>query len=320
MKFDRKAGGGVEAVCRLDNGKVVLEWKFSFTDGDEAPEGERRIVRVRLTDRQGNVVSECAQYADEEDALQSVLLQPRLWSGIRHPYLYDMEALLLGGDGKCLDRICGRIPLRSVSGRKGGEEGMLLNDFPFTPRAVGYTFPPADSGAALQQMMLEDLGHILAVGANMVCIGKEKEELVGLFLPLCDRLGLLVCRECEKKIKGEIPVLRGGREALLLPGGKCPSGSFYRYKAKWSEEPFVYIVPESVKKLESGNYSVLCYSNSARVALYSDGVLFEFRRGEGEFAFHEIPAKGPCITLTAEGDGCSESFSVHKSFIRHSAF
>ena len=68
--------------------------------------------------------------------------------------------------------------------------------------------------------------------------------------------------------------------------------------------------------MESGNYTALCYSNCDKVALYSDGLLFEFKSGEGAFSFREVPARTPSVMLTAEGEGCGESLSVHKSFVK----
>lgn len=91
---------------------------------------------------------------------------------------------------------------------------------------------------------------------------------------------------------------------------------FYQYKAKWSDELFVYIVPENISVLPSGNLKVTVYSNCSRVVLYSDGELFEFQSGKEEFIFQEVPAKGPCLMLSVEGDDCSMSLSVHKTFAR----
>ena len=76
----------------------------------------------------------------------------------------------------------------------------------------------------------------------------------------------------------------------------------------------LYILPESISILPSGNLEVKIYSNCSRVVLYSNGELFEFQSGNEEFVFQEVPAKGPCIMLSAEGDDCSMSLSVHKTF------
>ena len=88
--------------------------------------------------------------------------------------------------------------------------------------------------------------------------------------------------------------------------------------SRWSEEPFVCLVPESVERQEDGNYTVCCYSNCGRIALYSDGALYEFQKGEREFIFRDVPAKSPNIILTAEGDGCSASLSLAKLLCRFS--
>ena len=113
-----------------------------------------------------------------------------------------------------------------------------------------------------------------------------------------------------------MPAYRGDSDAFFLAHRKCPTALYYKYKARWSEEPFVYLAPESVRRLRSGNYTVTCYSSCGRVALYTDGELFEFRKGDGEFVFQEVPARTPCIMLSAEGDGCSGALSVHKSFVK----
>lgn len=88
--------------------------------------------------------------------------------------------------------------------------------------------------------------------------------------------------------------------------------------AKWSQEAFVYLVPESLKRLDDGNYTVMCYSNCGKVALYTDGRLFEFKAGEVTFLFSEIPCRKPTVMLTAEADGCTHSLSIHKSFTKQS--
>ncbi len=117
-----------------------------------------------------------------------------------------------------------------------------------------------------------------------------------------------------------IPLLRRGAEGLLLEESWLPSSRYYQYKARWSREPFVYLAPESLKRQKDGGYEVRCYSSCEKVALYSDGLLFEVKRGGcnpegGEYCFQGVPARGPCIMLTAEGEGCSQSLAVHKTFV-----
>lgn len=427
MRFDENApGGGAEAVYRLENGKAFLEWKLYFSEdvteqGRNGPETEARIY---VTDREGNLVLECRQQLWEEEPLQSVLLQPRLWRGVEEPYLYDTEAILVDGSGCCRDRVRGHLPLRSLSNRQSGSPA--LNGAAWEPRAVRYFLPDKGGAADRRRQMEKDLRMLLELGANCVCLDGWDEgradldegragldeglggldenqdgetELYWYFLQLCDRLGFLAFgkrkgssehvwiqeadigagvmgREPVTMACGaEVPVLRSRKEDIavsrkkdilvsreslvsrergagtlqgekgsaamgcggaetrlpgdrestigsgqqaeaLLPDGEHPGPCFYRCLAEWGRKPFVHIVPESVRKMESGNYTALCYSNCDKVALYSDGLLFEFKSGEREFCFQEIPAKSPCIMLAAEGEGCGESLSVHKSFVK----
>lgn len=135
----------------------------------------------------------------------------------------------------------------------------------------------------------------------------------GCLFPEADGLsGFSFCR--DSGLPGSLLPRDSGLPASLFFGdSNLPTSLFYRYLAKWSRDPFVYLVPESVKRLKSGNYSVCCYSNCERIVLYSDGALFEFQRGKEEFTFSEVPARTPCVMLMAEGDGCSASLSLSKS-------
>ncbi len=339
MKFDRSTPGcGVSVVCRLENGKAFLTWEFAITEeasgecGAACGPAEQKdaVIKVRLTDRQENTVLECRQRAGQEELLEAVLLQPRLWRSVKAPYVYRMDASLEAKDGRMLDSLCVPLSLRELRSTKiCGMEELWLSGEIFTPKAVCYSLPSAASEAERQKLILEDMQLMLQAGANCICLREEGPR--GLFLQfdrLCTRLGfLLLVRQknlwvCgwDRKIRvesvGEAPDFRGAERSFFPPEGRMPASLFYEYKAKWSETPFVYLVPESVRRLKSGNYTVICYSNCSRTALYSDGVLFEFQRGEGEFIFREIPAKYPCVMLTAEGDGCSASLSVDKSLVK----
>lgn len=334
MRFDRMApGGGVDVKCRLENARAYLEWSF-YVMGDSgqaaghgSPWPSRGTVRVCLKDYRGDVVMEGIKPLGEEEPLEGILLKPHLWDGTKDPYLYRAEAVLTDERGRILDGCSGKIPLRSLESRKNcGEWEVLLNGEIFRPRPVFYALPDDGSQAGNQSVIMEDLRQMIGLGANLVCIGKEGTEgHLASFARLCDRYGLLACargqegqwefvrnRNVKICFREETPVYRGEERGLFLPGDTRPTSLYYRYKARWGKEPFVYLAPDSVAKLKSGNYSVCCYSNCGRVALYTDGSLFEFQKGQEEFIFREIPAKSPCIMLNAEGDGCAAALSVHK--------
>lgn len=342
MVFDRSMpGGGIEAVCRLENGKMFIQWRLhtlSRGNGVEAApvqaaeervlSGDRRLsgkimIRIMVTDREGGIAAEGIQPLDEEEPLETILMKPRLWQERRDPFLYSLEAAVLE-NGRCLDRICRRFLLRTMEADRNGR--LLLNAKPFVPRPVRYRLP--GTGAAEQQLMLEDFRWLSEVGANCLCV--EGRECPEALQQLCDRYGFLLFYSVESQspylwngnadirleFDGAGPVFRGGKDSFFLPDMPGhPSSLYYRYKAEWGAEPFVYIVPESIQKTKSGNYKVSCYSNCSRIALYSDGTLFEVSKGEGEFVFQEVPVRTPSIILGAEGDGCSTALSFSKSAV-----
>lgn len=308
VKFDYSAsGGGTEAVCRLENGRLFLEWRFYLCGDPEKGD----IIRILLTDCHGETALECVRYAGEEEPLRSILFQPHLWKGREDPSLYDLEVTLTDKNGGCLDRICRKIPLRTVdTAETDGHSRLFLNREPFCPRAVRYFLPSGRGKAEVQRQVWEDLRSLLALGADTVYI--EDKKGADFFLQWCERMGILAMQGGEPS---DVPLFRGGEGALISRESGRPTALFYRYRAEWSREPFVHIVPESLRRTESGNYEVRCFSSCSRIALYSDGVLHQFQTGGGEYLFQEIPAKTPCIMLTAEGEGCSGSLSVQKSCV-----
>lgn len=299
MRFDRKsADGGVEVECVLENGKALLTWKFHFEG--YCPEA---TIQLALTDREGRPVLVCLRQEPEEEPLQAIMLHPRLWDGVESPYLYQAEVCLLGSGGCLLDRLKLPIAMRSLYQLPG--KGFYLNNQPFEPRTVNYSMPAEGSAAVRQNRMLEDFQLLRELGANSIFCGAEGRSSQSL-MRLCDRLGFLVWSEMAEFD------FREGKNRLMDSITDRPGPLFYRCKARWSRKPFVYLDPASVCPMKSGNYRAVVYSNSTRVALYTDGVLFEFRSGEGEFVFEEIPARRPCVMLTAETDECCMSFSVHR--------
>lgn len=303
MMFDRKApGGGVDIECIPENGKMLLTWKFKFT-------GERTeaFVSVTVKDREGNQVLECLRSEPEEELLMAVLLHPRLWQGVGNPYLYRMEAALFDQQGRLLDRIISPLPLRRLE--KHPDKGYFLNGVEFMPRTVGYELPHVPVQPKDQGKIFQDLEMIIQLGANSIYC-REIAGNIEMLRGLCDRLGLLMWHE-EPEV-----CLRGAGQCLLNAATDNPLPLYYQYKALWSSQPFVHIMPESVTAVGGGYYNAMVYSNCEKVALYTDGVLFEVHSGEREFFFEGIPAKRPCIMLTAEADGCTVSLSIQKSYVR----
>lgn len=303
MKFDRNAPGqGVDAVCRLERGRIIMEWSFSFLR--EEQESAANTLTLTMRDKDGETTLLCMQEAEEEELLVSVILHPHLWN-CQTPYLYAVEAVLQDPEGKETDSLRRQLPLREICFHP--RRGWLLNGAEFVLKAVEYTVPQHVSQAEKQRLVLDDLRLLKKMGAN--CIHTEPS-----LWKLCEKLGFLIWNKSMAAVGEELPCLTGEGDGRLSL--KQTSSLYYRYKAKWSDEPFVYIDPDSIAILPSGNLKVTVYSNCCRVVLYSDGLLFEFQSGNEEFIFQEVPAKSPCVMLSVEGDDCSMSLSVHRTFAR----
>lgn len=305
MRFDRKAPGqGVKASCRCESGRAYLDWEVFLLESEERERAG--ILCLYLSDRQGGTVLQCVGSPGEEEPMKSVLLQPRLWNGMADPYLYTLEAFLLDEEGICRDRLTRQLALYSLT----WQGDLFLNGVRFDERAVKYGLPETESPAQLLKTVNRDLQRLLEMGAN--CLHMEEEEgqrISGMIPGLCERLGFLVR---PVNAGSALPAYRGTENSLVDRCG-IPTAEFYRYKARWSAEPFVYISPESVRRQENGSYSAVVYSNSTRVALYSDGMLHEFQSGCCEFLFRGIPAKKPCLCLAAETENSRFALSLHKS-------
>lgn len=345
LKFDCSApGGGIEVKYRLENGKAFLQFAFRFI---KEPTGQDIVLRLHLINREGQTVLECFQRADEEEPLRAVLLQPCLWQGVENPHLYRMEADLILPTGEICDRSVRRIAFCQLEEIPG--KGFFLNGNPFFPKVVRYrieefaggqssdTSPAAGVGNNAPLYLLRDMELIRGMGANAVLPEGKMKSDEG-FRQLCEQMGLLVWKsESLMERRGDIPLFFrratpqkeqevsgesgcGQEKNQLLRQDGTPSSLYYKYRARWTDKPFVYLAPESIRQQKNGRFSAVVYSNCKKVALYSDGVLHEFKMGETEFFFREITGEGPCLTLTAEAQECAHSVSVHKTFTDLSLF
>ena len=333
VRFDKgKPGRGVEIHCRLENGKAWLIWEFWFQEELEGNCRDSCRVEVTVTDGDGRLAAYGITRLDEDEPLETLLLHPRLWNGMEDPCLYGVEAQLLDPGGSLLDRICLCLPLREITDHPG--KGVMLNGKAFVPRAVRY-IPPCredlvrcNTAKALQEtgkpmqgvtkalqieQMRRDLILLKEMGANCIHYEAGSDGLYDAFLQMCDKYGFLVWRQREGiPCRAELDPAAG----CLLDARNLPTPLYYRYRAKWGREPFVYVAPESVRRQQDGDFAATVYSNCHRVALYTDGQLHGFASGEEEFDFQGIPARHPCIMLSAEAEGCSMSLSLHKSYVR----
>lgn len=319
MKFDRKApSGGAERYCTVENNKAVLEWKFDCLESEE-----QGTIRILVRDGKGVLVLKGRQSLKEEEPFRAVLLHPHFWEGVKEPYLYSEEILLIGENGEEADRLERKFPIRTL--RQIPARGWFLNGESFTRRAVRWK--GCEEAVLLQYMKL-----FREAGVNTLCVPALHRQSAAFFA-LCDEMGFLIWAECDDRDrekecnieeKSDVEECRKKHAdiidgSLFLQNGE-PGDLFYRCKARWSEEPFVYLSENSLTRQENGNYTVTVYSNQKKTALYVDGLLFEFQSGEEAFVFREIPLHSSCLCLTAEAGECTMTLALHRTFTKASLF
>lgn len=296
----------MEIRTKIENGKAYLEF---------AMQTEQSML-LQIYDRDGREVFRCIHPLSEEEPARAILLHPHLWDGIEDPYQYHLKAYFLNQTGEIGESMEQTFALYSFEEIPG--KGLFLNGKPFVMRAVQWDGGKEkaeegkveESGAEAvdgelatesDRQILMQLGRM---GANTVWLSKTKASKD--FLQLCREMGFLVVEQVEKETR-----VADCRE-LFLSQAPFFTDTYYRYKAKWSRVPFLYISMDSIQKNEKGTLSLRVYSNQKKIALYVEGVLFEFLTGEQEFFFEEIPVKKYPVVLTAEAGECSTTVMVYE--------
>jgi beta-galactosidase/beta-glucuronidase len=150
------------------------------------------LVRVVVRDGQQTV----AETEGTTEALTLAIPDAKLWSPDQ-PHLYEIEVLLLDGEGKTIDRVASYAGIRTV-GKIRDAEGhwrFTLNGdeiFHWGPLDQGWwpdglLTPPSDEG------MLFDIEFLKAAGFNM--IRKHIKTEPRRYYYHCDRLGMMVWQD-----------------------------------------------------------------------------------------------------------------------------
>lgn len=318
MEFCKKGlAGGLEIDCTLEHGKAILEFRVKLQKAVAEEMLEQSIdapafcregyLDIRMWDKEGRLVFCCCHPLACEEPAKGLMLHPHLWRGIKDPYLYEVQVSLMERRDYVADRVKTTYAFRNLEEISG--KGWFLNGSPYQARAVEYEMPISDSVAgvsnqkALQIRLRRDMELIRDMGANTVCpIGERRNREL---CKICDEMGLLVHRSEDS----DIPRFHGTDSSLLTVREHIPTERYYFYKACWSEAPFVYINAESLRLQKNGYAQVTIYSNQRKVALYVDGVLFEFKTEGPDFLFQDIPVKKLPLMLTAEAGVCSMSYT-----------
>ena len=153
-------------------------------------------VTIDLLDADGAVASsqtkECPAGIGEAEVEGEVSVStPRLWDGLKDPYLYTLRVSLTSSDGS-KDQVKLSTGFRDIVITADG--GTFLNGRPYPLRGVNrHQDRERQAWAVSDAQQREDVAMIIEIGANTVrCAHYAHSEV---FLDACDRAGLLVWSE-----------------------------------------------------------------------------------------------------------------------------
>ncbi len=275
----------------------------------------------------------CTYPFGEDDKCVMKIVQPHLWEGIDRPYLYHLEIYRLLGtrtgkaDGTLIARelVCDRfIAIRTVCHIPG--KGYLLNGQPFLPRCVYYENVHNISLGGEQifwEGIMQKLRILVQMGTNVLILGSgidmSGDERVVL-QKYCDRVGLLLYVRGEEfsedfgsatVMKAELESLQNSKSdscvkgSVLFESPGLPTDTYYRCRALWSKEPFVYISAKSFRRQADGGYSLMVYTSCRKVTLMINDKVFGICEDTGELLFQDISIKGFPVDITARTEGHS---------------
>jgi beta-galactosidase len=186
------------------DGVAVLQKNVSRESADlearvqVAGTGQPVQVRFTVQDAAGKgVASRVKEVKDSPQPTRDIafrlkLTQPRLWQGVKDPYLYKVVVEVVGAGDTVLDRVEQSLGLRSITVDPG--KGLFLNGDLYPVRGVNRHQERFGRGWAVTEADLkEDLDLIREMGATAVRLAHYQHGHA--FLDMCDRAGILVWSE-----------------------------------------------------------------------------------------------------------------------------
>lgn len=179
FELDYYATPGIKVTPIIDNNnaKVTIQ---AYVDGE---------VKFNIYDKDKIIASTIATGKNPETTLD--IENVHLWNGIKDPYLYKAEAILLV-EGKEVDKVETKFGCRFF--KVDPNEGFFLNGKKYPLRGVCRHQDRPNIGNALTlEHHKEDIDLICEVGANTIRLAHYQHAQA--FYDLCDEKGLVIWAE-----------------------------------------------------------------------------------------------------------------------------
>lgn len=166
-------GPGVYASTTLSNDMSVakVEVRAKLVNGGSALKNV--TLYAKIIDHQGNTVSQKQQQivlsAGEDSELVQILQlnKPRLWHGVKDPYLYKLSVGLKDKDTSVLDAIEQDIGIRKI--QFDPDRGLLLNNQAYQLKGVSYHQDKEGKGWAVSdEDIQQDMKLLVDMGTNSI--------------------------------------------------------------------------------------------------------------------------------------------------------